>query len=154
MEQCVRFAALRIARQEEIVNRLLSTLTLAIASAFVIIAMTPAPVATAPQSAPSPAALKDALYVVSHVDLAPDAVAKDQSALQQYVADSRKDPGALRIELLVQSDRPNHFTIVSVWADEKAFNAHLEAAHTRDFRAKIQAGLGSPFDERLHKLLP
>lgn len=117
---------------------------------------TPAPAAPppAPQSAPSAAALKDALYVVSHVDLVPDALAADKSALQQYVADTRKDPGALRIELLQQSDRPNHFTIVSVWTNKKAFEAHLAAAHTRDFRTKIQAGLGSPFDERLHALVP
>ena len=100
------------------------------------------------------ASLKDAIFVVSHVDLAPDAVPADKPALQQYAADSRKDPGALRFELLEQSDRPNHFTIVSVWASEKAFNAHLSAAHTKDFRAKIQAGLGSPFDERLHNLVP
>jgi quinol monooxygenase YgiN len=99
-------------------------------------------------------ALADAIFVVSHVDLAPDAVPAGKPALQQYAADSRKDPGALRIELLQQSDRPNHFTIVSVWASEKAFNAHLSAAHTKDFRAKIQAGLGSPFDERLHNLVP
>ena len=52
-----------------------------------------------------------------------------------------------------QSDRGNHFTIVSVWASEKDFNAHLAAAHTREFRAKIQSGLGSPFDERLHHLV-
>jgi quinol monooxygenase YgiN len=107
-----------------------------------------------PQSAPSAAALKSALYVVSHVDLVPDALATDKPALQQYVADSRKDPGALRIELLQQTDRGNHFTIISVWTDEKAFKAHLAAAHTRDFRTKIQAGLGSPFDERLHNLVP
>ncbi len=61
----------------------------------------------------------------------PDALPTAKPALQQYVADSRKDPGALRIELLQQSDRPNHFTIVSVWSSEKAFDAHLAAAHTR-----------------------
>ena len=112
--------------------------------------------APAQQSAapPSGSSLVGALFVVSHVDLVPDALAADKSALQQYAADSRKDPGALRIELLQQSDRPNHFTIVSVWSSEKAFDAHLAAAHTRAFRAKIQSGLGSPFDERLHQLVP
>jgi quinol monooxygenase YgiN len=112
--------------------------------------------APAQQSAapPSGSSLVGALFVVSHVDLVPDALAADKSALQQYAADSRKDPGALRIELLQQSDRPNHFTIVSVWSGVKAFEAHLAAAHTRAFRAKIQPGLGSPFDERLHQLVP
>lgn len=134
-------------------TKLISTLMLTGVLALAITAITPIPAAPAPQSAPSAAAMKDAVYVVSHVDLVPDALNADKGFLQQYVAESRKDPGALRIELLQQSDRGNHFTIVSVWTDEKAFNAHLAAAHTRDFRAKIQAGLGSPFDERLHKLV-
>ena len=135
-------------------TRLFPTFMLAAALTLTLAALMPAPVAPAPQSAPLAAALKNGLYVVSHDDLVPDALAGDKSALQQYVADTRKDPGALRIELLQQADRPNHFTIVSVWTDEKAFNAHLAAAHTKQFRAKIQAGLGSPFDERLHQLVP
>jgi quinol monooxygenase YgiN len=107
-----------------------------------------------PQGAPATAAqLAGAVFVVSHVDLVPDGLAAAQPALQQYAADSRKDPGALRIELLQQSDRGNHFTIVSVWASEKAFDAHLAAAHTKEFRAKIQSALGSPFDERLHHMV-
>lgn len=128
----------------------LLALTLAPRSAAPAAQPAPAP---APQAAPSAAALKNALFVVSHVDLIPDALPAAKLALQQYVLDSRKDPGALRIELLEQTDRANHFTIVSVWSSEKAFDAHLAAQHTRDFRAKIQPGLGSPFDERLHHLV-
>ena len=113
------------------------------------------PAARAQQNAPtaSAAAMADAVYVVIHVDLVPDGLVAGKPALQQYVADSRKDPGALRVELLQQSDRGNHFTIISVWASQKAFDAHLAAPHTKEFRAKIQSGLGSPFDERLHHLV-
>ena len=121
-------------------------------AALGLFAVTLAPYRAASAQPQGATALKDALFVVSHVDLVPDALAADKSALEQYVADTRKDPGALRIELLQQSDRANHFTIVSVWASEKAFTAHLAAAHTKEFRAKIQSGLGSPFDERLHHL--
>jgi quinol monooxygenase YgiN len=105
----------------------------------------------APPSAP---AFKEGLYVVTHVDILPDLLTAAVPLLRQYVADSRRDPGALRVELLQQADRTNHFTIVSVWENEKAFNAHLAAAHTREFRAKVQPMLGSPFDERLHHLMP
>jgi quinol monooxygenase YgiN len=129
---------------------------LAAVAALCLFALTLAPsrsVSAQQQGAPASASsLKDALFVVSHVDLIPEGLAAAKPALLQYAADSRKDPGALRIELLEQADRPNHFTIVSVWASEKAFNAHLAAPHTKEFRAKIQPALGSPFDERFHHL--
>jgi quinol monooxygenase YgiN len=40
-----------------------------------------------------------------------------------------------------------------VWENRAAFDAHLEAEHTREFRGKLQPMLGSPFDERLHVML-
>ena len=125
------------------------------ALAIFALMLAPRPLARAQQNVASVSAaqMADAIFVVSHVDLVPEGLAVAKPALQQYAADSRKDPGALRFELLQQSDRGNHFTIVSVWANEAAFNAHLAAAHTKEFRAKIQSALGSPFDERLHHLL-
>ena len=53
----------------------LPTFTLAAALTLALVAIMPAPVAPAPQSAPSAAALRNGLYVVSHVDLVPDALA-------------------------------------------------------------------------------
>jgi quinol monooxygenase YgiN len=51
-------------------------------------------------------------------------------------------------------NRLNHFTIVEVWPTKEAFEAHTAAEHTRRFREKLAPRLGSPFDERLHSLLP
>ena len=59
----------------------------------------------------------------------------------------------MRFELLQEPNRKNHFTIVSVWENQGAFNAHLEADHTKQFREKIQPMLGGPLDERLHIIL-
>jgi quinol monooxygenase YgiN len=39
-----------------------------------------------------------------------------------------------------------------VWKDQAAFDAHLASPKTREFRNKIDPLLGSPFDERLHRL--
>ncbi|MBZ5644399.1 MAG: antibiotic biosynthesis monooxygenase [Acidobacteriia bacterium] len=94
-----------------------------------------------------------AIYAVIHVDSVPTDAASVSKQLQQYAVDSRKDKGAVRIEVYVQADRPNHFSIVEEWADQQAYDAHVAAAHTKKFREGIQASLGSPFDERLHKLL-
>lgn len=93
------------------------------------------------------------IYAVIHVDSVPTDAAIATKLLQQYAVDTRKDKGAVRIEVYVQADRPNHFTIVEVWQDQAAFDAHEAAAHTKKFREQIQPSLGSPFDERLHRML-
>ncbi len=93
------------------------------------------------------------LYVVTHVDLTPNYLADGPPLLQKFAADSRKDKGIVRFELLQDRSRKNHFTMVEVWEDQAAFDAHLEAAHTKQFREKLQPMLGSPFDERLHSIM-
>lgn len=102
------------------------------------------------------AAGSKSLYVVAHVDIVGAGGNLEQSIqlLREFVADSGKDPGAVRIELLQQDNRHNHFTIVEVWRNKKAFDAHSAAEHTKQFREKVQPMLGSPFDERLNDLLP
>lgn len=90
------------------------------------------------------------IYVVTHIDLMGNHVVDATKLLQQYAADSRRDKGSVRFELLVEPSRKNHLTIVSVWDNQAAFETHLEAEHTRKFREMLQPMLGSPFDERLH----
>jgi quinol monooxygenase YgiN len=99
------------------------------------------------------AAKNGPIYAVIHVDSVPTGAADVNKQLKQYAVDSRKDKGAVRIEVYVQADRPNHFSIVEVWKDQASYDAHVSAAHTKKFREEIQASLGSPFDERLHQLL-
>jgi quinol monooxygenase YgiN len=97
----------------------------------------------------------DRLYVVTHVDvLGPNGAAEAAKLLHQFAVDSRNDPGSVRFEVLRDPDRLNHFTIVEVWRTRQDFETHLAASHSRAFREKLQPMLGSPFDERLHKLLP
>ena len=93
------------------------------------------------------------LYVVTYVDVFPNFAAETAKQLQQFADDSRKDPGYVRIEIMRDVERTNHFSIVEVWQDRKSYEAHLGLAHTKTFREKIQPGLGSPFDERLYYLL-
>jgi quinol monooxygenase YgiN len=93
------------------------------------------------------------IYVVTHVDITPNNVAAGKKLLQQYAAESRKDKGAVRVELYMQISRPNHFTLLEVWENQQAYDAHVGEAHTKEFREKIQPMLGSPFDERPHQLI-
>jgi quinol monooxygenase YgiN len=102
-------------------------------------------------------AQQDAVYVVTHVDTIPNSAPAGSptaaEVLKQFAAATAKEPGCIRFEVLQQSDRGNHFAIVGVWRNQKAFDDHEAAAHTRAFREKIQPMMGSPFDERLHHLL-
>ena len=93
------------------------------------------------------------LYVVIHVDAIPPQAAAATKLLQQYQLETRKQKGAVRIEVYVESARTNHFSIVEVWKDKQAFEAHEAAAETVKFREQVQPMLGSPFDERLHQML-
>jgi quinol monooxygenase YgiN len=92
------------------------------------------------------------LYVVTHVDVMPKFTDAGRDLLKQFAADSRKDAGAVRIEVLEELGRPNHSTVVEIWSSRQAYDDHLAAEHTRAYRAKLQPMLGSPFDERLHRL--
>ena len=94
------------------------------------------------------------LYIITHVDAEPNFTRDAMTALQTFAADSRKDPGAVSMEILEENGRPNHFTIVEVWQSQKAYESHLGLAHCKQFRAKLLPMLGSPFDERLHHLVP
>jgi quinol monooxygenase YgiN len=95
-------------------------------------------------------AAEEPLYVVTHVDVMPKFTAPGRELLKQFADESRTDAGAVRIEVMEELSRPNHSTVVEVWSGRKAYDSHLEAEHTRAYRAKLQPMLGSPFDERLH----
>lgn len=93
------------------------------------------------------------IYVVTHVDIIPPETAAGTKLVEQYVTDSRKEKGLVRIESFAQISRLNHISIVEVWQSQKDFDAHVAAAHTRQFRQQLDPKLGSPYDERLHQSL-
>lgn len=95
-------------------------------------------------------AAHDMIYVVTHVDIIPPEAAAGTKLVQQYIMDTRKDKGLVRVEAGAEISRGNHISIVEVWQNQKAFDEHVAAAHTRQFRQQIDPKLGSPYDERLH----
>jgi quinol monooxygenase YgiN len=94
-----------------------------------------------------------AIYVVTHADAIPPAKDDAMRILQQLAEVSRHDDGSVRFEVLQQRSRPNHFTIVEIWRDQKALEAHVMGAHTRQFREQFQPMSGSLYDERLYMAL-
>ncbi len=91
------------------------------------------------------------LHIVSHVDVTPQYAKDTAKLLLTYGAETRKDPGALRVDVLVEPGHTNHFTLIEVWESRAAYDAHVSLDRTKAFREKLYPWLGSPYDERLHE---
>jgi quinol monooxygenase YgiN len=90
------------------------------------------------------------IVTVIHVDARPADTRPAELLLDGFRRSSLRDTGAKGFELLQEIGHPNHFTLVEKWLDEKAYEAHNLARHTRHFRDQLQPMLASPFDERIH----
>ena len=96
-------------------------------------------------------ASETAVYLVSYIEVMPPSQAEAIALLRQYREASRKDAGNMRLEVLQQSGRLEHFALVEIWQDQQAFEAHGRSTHTTQLRDKLQPLRVSPDDERLHK---
>ena len=95
----------------------------------------------------------DAVYGVTHVDVIPPRKDDGLAALVRLAEDSRPATGNLRFEVVQQTNRPNHFTVVEVWRDARAVEAHAAAEPTRRFRDALGPMSGALYDDRLFRLV-
>jgi quinol monooxygenase YgiN len=102
--------------------------------------------------APNPP-VRGAVVAATHVDVAPPNRDKTVVLLKAFSDTVRKTPGNLRYDVLQQTARTNHFTVVEVWKDQKAADAHELAAATKDYRKEVGAMLGALYDQRWYKAL-
>lgn len=89
------------------------------------------------------------VVVVTHVDVAPNP--QVAVMLKDLAETSRKEPGNVRFDVVQHAMRANHFTVLEVWRDQKALDAHVASPHTRQYRDTLQPMTGSPLDERVYK---
>jgi len=90
------------------------------------------------------------VYAVTHVDVIPPRKDDGLALLKQLAEDSRRDAGNIGFDVLQQTSRPNHFTVVEAWTDRSALDAHIAAAHTRQFRERLGPMNGALYDERFY----
>ena len=100
---------------------------------------------------PRAAASKNAVVVVSHVDIGGGPQLDVPAMLRKLAEASRAEPGNIRFDVTQHTMRANHFTVVEVWADQQALDRHAAAAHTKQYRDEVQPGTGSPLDERAYR---
>ena len=96
---------------------------------------------------------RSTIVVVTHVDVPPPQKDASIVALKTLVADSRKEPGSVRFDVFQQGNRPNHFSVVEIWKNQSAYDAHITAAPTKKFRDQLTPMSGALYDERLYKAI-
>ena len=99
---------------------------------------------------PLAARAQDAAYIVTYFETTPAAQNEAAALARAFGETSRKDAGNLRFDVLQRIGQTNHFAIVEAWQDMPAQAAHAAAAHTKQFRDKLNGLLRAPYDERPH----
>jgi quinol monooxygenase YgiN len=101
----------------------------------------------------APAGVRGGIFVATHVDVVPPRKDDGVAALKRLGEDSRRGADNVRFEVVQQVNRPNHFTVVEIWKDAKAVEAHSMAAPTREFRDKLATMTGALYDERMYRAI-
>jgi quinol monooxygenase YgiN len=96
---------------------------------------------------------RGAVWVVTHVDVVPPRKDDAVVALERLAEASRKGEGNLRFEVVQQASRPNHFTVIEIWRDAKALEAHSTAPATWAFRDALAPMTGALYDERMYQAI-
>ena len=106
--------------------------------------------------APAPPAVPadvSPLYVVTYVESKPSARDETAALLKSYQSASRKAAGNLRSIVVQRPRRPGQFVVVAAWKDKAAWDAHMAAPGTKEFREKLNAMRAAPPDDRFHNSL-
>ena len=91
--------------------------------------------------------------VITHVDFRPPFAESGRDLLLRHAEELRSVLGMTRCYLLQQTERGNHFELVTVWASDEAYEAHHSLDATVAFRNSVYPMLGSPWDDRIHRFL-
>jgi len=87
------------------------------------------------------------------VDITPLNKDNGTAICKQYAVDTRKDAGVTSVQVLAQTNRPNHLVIYEVWQNEAALR-NTRRWRTQGFSRQDGPIIGSPFDQRPHYVVP
>lgn len=112
---------------------------------------------TAPDVAPSTRA--EAYIAIAHLRAKPERVRDFIAAVHTLRSRTVAEPGVVRYELLRDPADRTRFTVVEVYRDKPAFDAHLATPYVRAFFAEVprylaERGIGEFFAARKDGELP
>ncbi|HZW79382.1 MAG TPA: antibiotic biosynthesis monooxygenase [Candidatus Deferrimicrobiaceae bacterium] len=93
------------------------------------------------------------IFVITDVEIDPQLVGQIGPLLDTFVNKSLHDSGVQTFALLSHTPTPNYFQLVETFADLQAFDAHVSAQHTLEFRNRTSGLLGPPYAERLYQFV-
>jgi len=94
------------------------------------------------------------VFVISHIDVGGNNVPRLKGLLDTLGPASANDAGLVRYEVLDEVPaHPNHFRFFEQWSSEANWAAHHTSAHARAFRDGVIPILGTPYDQRLYRLV-
>jgi quinol monooxygenase YgiN len=99
-----------------------------------------------------PAALPP-IVVMTHIDVIPTALETARGRIKQLVDGNRHKNANVRYDILVQTNRQNHMTLIEGWKSQGDKNSESAAAETVAFRHDLLPMSGSPYDERTYRPL-
>lgn len=99
-----------------------------------------------------PAALPP-IVVMTHIDVIPTALETARGRIKQLVDGTRHKNANVRYDILVQTNRQNHMTLIEGWTSQSDKNAESAASETVSFRHDLLPISGSPYDERTYRPL-
>lgn len=93
------------------------------------------------------------IIVMTHIDIIPAALEQGRARIKQLVDANRHQHNNERYDVLVQTNRPNHMTLIEGWKRQADKNAERAGPSTISFRHDLLPMSGSPYDERTYRPL-
>jgi quinol monooxygenase YgiN len=96
------------------------------------------------------AAPANTVFVLVHVDIAPEAKQQGARAISALTQQSQTVEGNYVFNVLNQSSHSNHFSFFEAWANPADFTEYKDQAFVRRFRETLMPIMGSIYEERIY----
>jgi (4S)-4-hydroxy-5-phosphonooxypentane-2,3-dione isomerase len=83
----------------------------------------------------------------------PDSIPAFIEATRRNHLGSRQEPGNLRFDVMQNAKDPASFTLVEVFVDQAAIDAHRKTDHYQEWRATVEPMMAQPRIGVLHQIL-